>query len=430
MSEKNIKKIPYGLANYERVVRKNRYYVDKTMYLTTVEDAGDYLFFIRPRRFGKSLFLSMMEAYYDAYYKDRFEEFFKETFVYKQPTDEQGTYLVLKFNFSAVDAAFDKLENSFLHHIRGTTLSFIQKYAGYLVKNTDYYRKTIEKSPSASDILSIIKDLCKDSHQKLYVLIDEYDNFANTILSTVGTDAYQKLTRGKGFFRSFFNALKAGTSDLDAPITRLFLTGVSPITMDDVTSGFNIGKNISLEPRFNRMLGFTESDVNEMIEYYRKNGLIKHPGDELLEIMTEWYGNYLFSEDDNVRMFNSDMVLYFTDHYLNRKKIPKDLIDMNARIDYEKLRYLIIVDRGKPGKTVNGNFERLKQIIEDGEISADLVEAFPLAKLVDTDNFTSLLFYFGLLTIAGTEKDKIKLTIPNETVKRLYYDSGTFYRQV
>jgi hypothetical protein len=208
---------------------------------------------------------------------------------------------------------------------------------------------------------------------------------------------------------------------MEAPFTRLFLTGVSPVTLDDVTSGFNIGKNISLWPNFNRMLGFTTDDVIEMIEYYRSNGMIDYPTDYLLEIMTQWYGNYLFSIDDDVRLFNSDMVLYFIDNYLNRRKLPDNLIDRNVRIDYGKLRHLIIVEKGK-NKTFNGNFQRLKEIIEKGETAAELQEGFPLEELVDENNFISLLFYFGLLSIVRSELNEQVLEIPNETIRRLYYD--------
>jgi len=255
------------------------------------------------------------------------------------------------------------------------------------------------------------------------VIIDEYDNFANTILSTVGEDAYQKLTHGPGFFRSFFNVLKKGTTGTGAPISRSFITGVSPITMDDVTSGYNIGKNVTTEPGFNRMLGFTKDDVVEMIEYYRSKERIDHPTDYLLEIMTQWYGNYLFSKKDDMRVFNSDMVLYFFDNYMPGKELPDELIDDNVRIDYGKLRHLITVDKvvGK-GKTYNGNFERLKTIIEKGETTAKIVRSFPLEKLVEENNFISLLFYFGLLSVKSPGLDEMTLTIPNETIRRLYYD--------
>lgn len=425
MSHNNIKVIPYGLADYERLVQKNCYYVDKTMYLKAVEDAGDYLFFIRPRRFGKSLFLSVMEAYYDVYYKERFAELFQATWIYEHATSERGGYLVLAFNFSAVDPAPDKTESSFLAHVQGTVLSFTRKYADYLLPDNEYFVETIKNSQSAADVLATLVRLCKDSHQKLYVIIDEYDNFANTILSTTGSEAYRTLTHGEGFFKSFFNGLKVGTSGMDAPIKRLFLTGVSPITLDDVTSGYNIGENISLDAAFNRMLGFTDRDVQQMLHYYKSAGLIRHDTEYLKEIIDRWYGNYLFSRYSPVdeRLYNADMVLYFLKEYFKIQSLPDDLIDRNVRIDYGKLRHLIVVDKGRKEETaINGNFKRLLEIVETGETSAKLARGFPLEELVNSDNFTSLLFYLGLLTIERVKKDKLQLKIPNETMKQLYYD--------
>lgn len=418
-----IKQIPYGIANYELIRMENYYYVDKTPYLKDIEKAGRYLFFIRPRRFGKSLFISLMESYYDVHYKDRFSEFFKGTWIHDNPTKERNTHLVLSFNFSVVEPDPDKMEASFLNHVRSRARSFLGKYENRLGKNVGLVSETIESSRSGSDIFSSIIDLCKDSGQKLYVFIDEYDNFANTILSTVGKRAYHELTHGAGFFRTFFNVLKSGTTGTGAPVTRSFITGVSPITMDDVTSGYNIGKNVSLEPVFNRMLGFTEGDIIEMIGYYRSTGRIDHAADELMEIMTPWYGNYLFSKDDDTRMYNSDMILYYIDSYLTKNRIPDDLIDRNVRVDYGKLRHLIVVDRdtGTPPAT-NGNFSKLKEIIGEGGTASKIVKGFPLEELRDTQNFKSLLFYLGLLTIKGPEKDRLRLEIPNETVRRLYYD--------
>jgi len=423
-----VKKIPYGISDYGLIRRDNHYYVDKTSYLKTIQDAGQYLFFIRPRRFGKSLQLAVMEGYYDVFYKDRFEELFKGTWIYDHPTDERGKYLVLFLNFSAVEPDPEKMEPSFLNHVQNNAVNFIQKYSDYLSTNPkkDYFAQKTEDSQSASGILSGLLSLCKGAQQQLYVIIDEYDNFANTLLSTAGQKAYEKLTRGPGFFRSFFNVLKSGTGTMDAPVTRSFITGVSPITMDDVTSGYNIGKNVSLDHNFNRMLGFTKDDVIEMIEYYRSKGLIKHPTDYLLAVMTQWYGNYLFSKKDDVRLFNSDMVLYFLDNYMSGQELPEDLIDSNVRIDYVKLRHLIILDRDQRGKAKkpvpNGNFNKLKKIIEEGGTSSKIEKGFPLEKLVDENNFKSLLFYLGLLTIKGQEKNKLRLEIPNETARRLYYN--------
>ncbi len=416
-----IKRIPYGLSDYSRIFTQNYYYVDKTSYLPTLENAGSYLFFIRPRRFGKSLFISMMEAYYDVYYKDRFDEFFQGTFIHENPTRERNSYLVLTFDFSQVEPGQSKVEKSFLRHVHGQVDSFLKRYREQLGPEGENLIDTIKKIDSAADILSALSRLCRDSHVNTYILIDEYDNFANTILSSTGTSAYHDLTHGEGFFRAFFNVLKGGTSRMEAPFTRLFLTGVSPITMDDVTSGYNIGLNISLDSDFNRMLGITEDDIIQLVEYYRSLGIVKEPTSLLLDLMTRWYGNYLFSSKDNKRMYNTDMVLYFFKHYLRKNEFPEELVDENVKIDYGKLRHLVIVDKSGTPAT-NGNFAKLKEIIEEGSTTTNLVRSFPLKMLGDGKNFKSLLFYLGLLTIKAPYRNLLRLEIPNESVKHLYYD--------
>ncbi|MDQ1352682.1 MAG: hypothetical protein QG657_2988 [Acidobacteriota bacterium] len=418
-----IKRIPYGMSDYGLIRKENYYYVDKTPLLKLLEDTGRYLFFIRPRRFGKSLSLAIMQAYYDVHYKNRFEELFKGTWIYDHPTTERGQYLALILNFSAVDPGPDKVEASFLNLVNGSAVAFIQKYYDYLstYNKIDYYAKLVEESRSASDTLTSLLFLCRETRQKFLLIIDEYDNFSNNILSTRGKDAYHQLTHGTGFFRSFFNVIKSGTGSMDSPITRSFITGVSPITMDDVTSGYNIGKNISLYPAFSRALGFTKDEVVQMIEYYRTKGMIYHSTEYLLEIMTQWYGNYRFSKKDEAILYNPDMVLYFLDNYMPQKELPNNLIDRNVRIDYGKLRYLILIDQAQK-KTTNGNFDRLKEVIEKGEIESNIEEGFPLEKLPSRENFISLLYYFGLLTIKEFRATDLVLQIPNETARRLFYD--------
>ncbi len=425
IAEKNdhIKQIPYGISDYGRFRRDDYYYVDKTQYLKLIQEAGSYQFLIRPRRFGKSLLLTTMEAYFDVHYKDRFEELFKGTWIFDHPTPDRNHYLVIFFNFSQIEPHTSRVERSFLEHVKSKAVAFVSKYGEYLstYNEIQHYAQSIKESLSAADILSHLLAICKGANQHLFVIIDEYDNFTNNILSTLGKPAYLNITHGAGFFRSFFNVLKSGTGQMDAPIDRLFITGVSPVTMDDVTSGFNIGKNISIAPKFNSILGFTHTDVVTMTEYYRSKGLVIHPTDYLLEIMTEWYGHYQFSPKSGEKMFNADMVLYFFDLYLESQELPEDLIDSNVRIDYGKLRHLIIIDQDHI-KTTNGNFSQLKEIIENGSTLAKLVKSFPLEQLLDTNNFKSLLFYFGLLTIKESERDQLRLGIPNETARRLYYD--------
>ncbi len=427
MDTKQVKKNPYGISDYVDLRSKNYYYVDKTGYLPKIEAAGRYLFFIRPRRFGKSLLLSMMAAYYDVLHKDRFEELFKGTCIYENPTQEQGKYLVLSLNFSRVDANLKNLETSFIGHVKERAVNFFRRYDALLSVNAqmDFYTDTIVNSNSAADIISHLAALVEGANQNMYMVIDEYDNFTNTILTTTGESAYHALTQGEGILRSFFNMVKSGTTGNDAPIKRLFITGVSPVTMDDVTSGFNIGHHISMNAELNQLVGFSRQETEEMVNYYRDAGLIANKPGDLMEIFDYWYGNYLFSDyaPGDQRLYNSDMILYFLMEYMTRQSMPKELIDRNVRMDYGKLRHLIIIDKGKNElPSTNGNFSKLKQIIEDGGTTAAINTGFPVEQLAQPHNFKSLLFYFGLLTIKGPERDRLRLVIPNETIRRLYYD--------
>jgi hypothetical protein len=420
--ENDFKQIPYGVADFDKFRKKNYYYVDKTRYIRDIERKGDYLFFIRPRRFGKSLFLSTLHTYYDITWKDRFDFLFKGTGIYENPTPEKNTYLVLKFDFSAVDPEISMVEKSFLYYVKDAADFFLSHYQAYLDIDVNKAKEELNSRQSPSSLLNTFLKYCKGKESKIFVIIDEYDNFANTILSTAGEREYQKITHGEGFFRAFFNVLKSGTSGPDAPISRLFMTGVSPITLDDVTSGFNIATNISLHSDINEIMGFTQPEVETMIEYYRQTGKIRHSTPELMEIMSRWYNHYRFSLHSSREVFNTVHVLYFLKEYMIDSQLPGTLIDHNARIDYMKLRHLIISDK-KGTPKANGNFSKLRQIMENDTICSTIIDSFPVHKLVSPENFISLLYYFGLLTIAGIDEEhKAVLKIPNEAIKRLYYD--------
>jgi hypothetical protein len=423
MTEENdLKQIPYGVADFDKFRKKNYYYVDKTRYIRDIEKKGDYLFFIRPRRFGKSLFLGILEAYYDIALKDRFDYFFKGTAIHRAPTKEKNSYLVFKLNFSAVNADTSLVEGSFLNYIRKSAYDFVLKYGKLLDIDTVKAESEFSSSKSASDVMVTLLMYSKRKEQKIYVIIDEYDNFANTILSEAGEQEFQQITHGTGFFRAFFNVLKAGTSDTNAPISRLFMTGVSPITLDDVTSGFNIATSITLDSDINEIMGFTQPEVETMIEYYRQTGRFRHSTPELVQIMSQWYNHYRFSPHSSAEVFNTVHVLYFLREYMKESQFPASLIDHNARIDYMKLRYLMISDKKGTPQT-NGNFSQLRQIMENDTLHSSIVDSFPVQELVSPENFISLLYYFGLLTITGRdEENKAILQIPNESIKRLYYD--------
>ena len=250
----------------------------------------------------------------------------------------------------------------------------------------------------------------------LYVLIDEYDNFANTVLAHHGAEAYHSFTQGGSFFRSFFATLKGGADRSGGGIERLFITGVSPVTMDDVTSGFNIGTNISLHPDFNEMVGFTEAEVRHLVETYRERDVFDQDVDTAMGIMGQWYNGYRFATAAETDLYNSTMVLYYLKHSIPNRRVPTYLIDTNVRIDYGKLRHLLVV-----GRQLNGNFDLLRTIIGEQQVDVHVQPGFPLHELAEPENFLSLLHYFGLLSIREVVHGVPRLAIPNQTVKRLMY---------
>ncbi len=401
----SLKTIPYGLANYYDVREKNRYYVDKTMFIPHLERAGEYLFFIRPRRFGKSLLLSTLEHYYDMAMAEHFDMLFKDTYIYDNPTPEKNAHLILTFNFSLVSSKLTLVERSFDEHVKGILEHFGRQYCHII---GDDYLSILDNVTTSTQRLEYALQYIGSQGYRAYIFIDEYDNFTNTILSTQGQHAYEEITHGVGFYRSFFSVLKGAAGKKQSGLARLFITGVSPVTMDDVTSGFNIGTHISLEPEFNEVLGFTEQEVRDMLHYYAM------PMDDVLPLMQAWYNNYRFSLDADTYLFNTDMVLYFVKHYLKRAKPPRDLVDQNVKVDYGKLRHLMLIN-----KQLNGNFNLLQHIIETRQVKGNQIKtSFPMEHVTQQDNFFSLLYYFGLLTLS---KDNHHLMVPNETVMQLFY---------
>ena len=413
-----MKALPYGLSDFPRIRCEDYYYVDKTRFIEMLERQPPYLFLIRPRRFGKSLFLAMLEAYYSIDYAGRFEELFGELYIGQHPTKRHNSYMVLRFNFSEVSSKLEFVERSFCEYCCMVMKNFILKYEHLLGSGIWEVVNPDETNPE--QMLAALKEyVSRTDCPRIYLLIDEYDNFTNTILSSYGQERYQEKTHGEGFIRGFFNNIKASTSNAGAAVERLFITGVSPITMDDVTSGFNIGTNISMLPQFNDIIGFGEDEVRKMITYYKDENALPEDVtvDRLVELMKPWYDNYCFSSRKlEERMFNSDMTLYFLNSYLQQQLPPETMVDNNIRTDYSKLRHLIRID-----KTFGVNTSVIQQIVTEGSITAQISTSFPAEKLTDTENFKSLLFYFGMLSIQGTDFGSAILGIPNLTVREQLY---------
>jgi len=413
MMEK-IKRIPYGKSDFEYVNFHNDYYVDKTMYIPELEKTP-YIFLIRPRRFGKSLFLTTLHGYYDLKYKNRFNELFHDTWILENPTENRAKYMVLYFNFSAILKEKEKVQEDFNRYCLLVIDNFLDKYQEHLPKRLIEKASLVE---TAHEKLLAIATELTGSEYKIYLLIDEYDNFTNTLLTDFGEGEYKKITRQAGYFKQFFTNLKMLTSGIGSGLARMFITGVSPVTMDDVTSGFNIGDNISTDRAFNELLGFTENEVSDILDYYISVGELKIDKSEAMTIIKKWYDNYIFSSDANQSVHNSDAILYFVNKSIRSGKIPDSLIDDNLRMDYGKLQYLIIQD-----KTLNGNFKRLTEIINNGGIPSEIKKSFPFDQITQQDNFISLLYFFGLLSFSGTYVEGLPfLHIPNETIKQMVFE--------
>ena len=409
--EQQVKRVPYGVSDFKAVIEQNQYYVDKTMFLPELEKQPSNLFFIRPRRFGKSIFLSMLYSYYDCNQKNIFETLFGNLWIGSHPTPLQGKYQVLFLDFSQITGKIDVLEERFNAYLSIKLDGFAQQYAEYYGKEKV---DEIKSKTEYADKLQIIFDAAKASNFKLYLIIDEYDNFTNVVLNEHGERVYHAITHADGFYRDVFKKFKGN-------FERIFMMGVSPVTLDDVTSGYNVGWNISVKPEFNEMLGFSTKDVIEMFTYYKQAGSIPADSDveAIVEDMKPWYDNYCFAKEslskDN-RMFNCDMVLYYLRNYMDYGHAPEQMIDPNTRTDYGKMKKLLQFDK------LDGERRGIiHKIAEEGQIVAQLEPQFSAYQIPKAEIFPSLLFYYGMLTIKGTRGSKLILGIPNNNVRKQYY---------
>lgn len=409
--KQNVKRLPYGINDFEAVIEQNQYYVDKTMYLPLLENQPSNIIFIRPRRFGKSIFLSMLHAYYDCSKKEKFQTLFGDLWVGKHPTPLQGRYQVLHLDFSYVGGSIDKLEENFDMYLRVKLDGFMRIYQEFYL--TDFKEKFF-KTDSATEKLALLQDETATKGIPLYLIIDEYDNFTNTVLNEQGENVYWAITHADGFYRDVFKKFKG-------MFERIFITGVSPVTLDDVTSGFNIGWHISTKPEFNQMLGFSLEEVRKMFAYYKEVGGIPATSDieVMIDEMKPWYDNYCFSEDalkNQSKVFNCDMVIYYLRNYMDRGEAPKQMIDPNTMTDYNKMKKLLQLDK------LDGDRKGIiRTIAETGQIVTSLENTFPASRLTNPQTFTSLLFYYGMLTIKDTFGDMLILGIPNNNVRKQYY---------
>ena len=407
-----IKQVPYGVSDFVTVRERNLYYVDKTMYLSLLEQQPDSLFYIRPRRFGKSLFISMLQAYYDKAMSDRFDSLFGGLWVHEHPTPLRGRYQMLYLDFSQVGGDIDQISTHFEEYCKVKLDGFMRKYQN---EYPEVVVKAFFEIQTVSGKLALIRDNAGALRIPLYLIIDEYDNFTNIVLNEKGEEVYHAITHASGFYRDVFKKFKG-------MFERIFMTGVSPVTLDDLTSGFNIGWHLSMNPKFDKMLGFSTEDVRAMLLYYKEVGML--PAESYVEAMlTEmkpWYDNYCFAKEclkQEARVFNCDMVLYYIRQYMDSGHSPERMVDPNTKTDYNKLKKLLQLDR------LDGDRRGvIRRIVEEGQIITEVEESFPAKDLTNPNIFPSLLFYYGMLTIKGTYGSQLILCIPNNNVRKQYYE--------
>ena len=405
-----MRKLPNGISNYEDIVIENRIYVDKTMYIEKMENLADKtIMFLRPRKFGKTLFTSTLECYYDKNKANKFEELFEKTYIGKNPTPNKNRYCILRFNFSGISTnTMSETIEGFKREVASSIEVFVKKYKLDFFVNRDYEAE------------GILDDLFKAfyiqrANEKIYVIIDEYDHFANELLG-FRTDEFKNLVAKNGKIRKWYEILKKGTESV---VDRIFITGVAPITLDSTTSGFNIANDITKDIEFNDMLGFNKEDVKYLME---EIDVTQEKQEELLPIIKENYDGYVFSDEiDNAKLkdyklYNSNMTLYFLNEYCRLKEIPKKLVDTNILSDYRKIEAFMDLCQNM------NKIELLEKIVAEEPVESELTDKFNAEISFGEKELVSLLFYLGYLTIKENEFGTLKFASPNEVIRKVYSD--------
>ncbi len=419
-------RIPYGISDFATIRREGFFYVDKTPFLPVLENPMSgyrHLLFLRPRRFGKSTILSMLSHYYDVAKAVEFDELFRGLWIYDHPTPLRNQFLMLSFDFSqvATGRGVDALFRTFFHVVLGAVTSFVLRYQ----ERVPELKRLQERLGTYSDpesIVGMLLNVLQASGQKLYILIDEYDHFANRLLAAGEETVYDAIVKDTGFVRSFYATLKAGTGP--GTVARLFMTGVTPLMLDDMSSGFNITTNISMAPGFSAFAGFTRKDVERAIDEFvaARPHLASHLADraKLFETLEAYYDGYRFSSGSDERMFNSDMVLYFLRELSTHDKFPEELLDRNVRTVYEHL--------GRVGLSGSVSAEERREVLEtvlsEGRTRSQIVEQFGVSHIGTRAPFVSLLYYLGMLTLGGTRSIGVErsLEIPNRVIRELQWE--------
>ena len=408
-------RIAYGESSFKKVIEGDFFYQDRTQYVQKLENLdSQYIFYLRPRRFGKSLFVSMLHYYYGLEHKSDFDTLFGHLAIGKKPTLLANKYMVLSLEFSRIPTNTEENTfNGFLKNVREGVTLFLDQYVDVFPK--DVHASILDQKQPREVIqalflyhkrMSIVKEL-----PQIYVLIDEYDHFANELIS-FNFKYFETSVSQNGFVRKFYETMKTATRD--NVVDRIFVTGVSPVSLDSMTSGFNIGSNKSLDLSLHSMMGFEENEVKGILKGI---GIKSTNLTTILNDLRAWYDGYLFNADAKKHLYNPDMVLYFAALYKANKKYPDEMLDTNIASDYRKIRNIFKIQQRE-----EGHFNTLKILSDKGEIAAELTAQFSLEKEFGQDDLVSLLFYIGFFTIQARELGGFIFTFPNYVIQKLYAD--------
>ena len=422
-------KIPYGQADFAGIRRDGKFYADKTIFLPELEAAErgrQFLLLLRPRRFGKSTLISMLEHYYDQAAAPEFDTLFKGLWVYDHPTPDRNAFLVLRFDFSSVDTSGDDalMRLTFHSSVRAAVEVLAARYLARFPALGPFHAR-LEQHLEPIGLLKELFSILQSTGQRVYVLIDEYDNFANDLIARNRADDYHELVGATGFVRTFYKTLKEYAGK--GVIARLFTTGVTPMMLDDLASGFNIAQQITFSPHFNALCGFTRAEVELAVDAFLALTPQLVSREQLLEDMQRFYNGYLFAEDATERIYNPDLVLFYLLHWRDFGKPPRDMLDINVKVDYSKLRLLAT----PPGGVQDWQLQRLETLLSTGQLSGTLTERFSARALYDERHFITLLHCMGLLTIEGQFEGQLTFRIPNLVSAHMHWEELTrMFRQL
>ncbi len=404
---------PFGVSNFEQLITQDFIYVDKTQFIEKLEKEK-FVSFLRPRRFGKSLWLSVLEYYYDINQKHKFDKLFGKYYIGQNPTPLRNAFRILKFDFSGIDASTrESAKQGFNFSVRNSLQTFCNYYQ--VLKNS--FHQILNSNLDAEEMLSaFFYDYKTSGNIPIYLLFDEYDHFTNDILYRSKNEFIDSVSK-QGYIRKFYEVIKTATQQ--GVVDRLFMTGVSSVTLDALTSGFNILTHLTHSEHFEAMMGFTENEVRELLRL-----ILQKPDEEenIINLMREWYNGYRFYEYSNQRLYNSDMVLYFLRNFQDYQKPPSKMLDPNITPDYGKLKQMFHVINAQQ------NHEILREVLEKGHVTAPLIEQFNFERGFGSSDFINFLAYMGNLTIdKAILGDIIQFKIPNRVIEELYWQ---YYAEV